>query len=249
VAGERRAAERVHGRATLLLTELPLALLGGLALSRLTRSFIEGRPEPVDALLATGLIAALVFCLISANLSLKIALFGQIPRIWFGLLLVALCAVGVVYRWQQDGAGTAVLASIALGLAALFFSLHGTAAVAFGTGDEFLTGQRTTPEGVALARLLQSNGGGVSTVTDQALLPLAWYLRDTVRSGGNAEDARLIPAGTKPPNGFNAAGGATNVSVQWAPNSWSGPGMIRWWVFRQAWSGAQPVSVQLVVSQ
>src|SRR6185437_7658642 len=113
-----------------------------------------------------------------------------------GLLLAALCLAGVIYRARQDGAGTAVLASAALGLAGLAFSLHGAGAVAFGTGDELLTGQRTTREGVAQAQLLVKNGGGVSTVTADALLPLAWYLRDTVRSGGHGS-AQLIAAGAK----------------------------------------------------
>ncbi len=233
---------------TLLLTLLPLALLSGLALSLLARSFVEGRPDLIDALLAVGLIAALAFCLISAGLTLNLALFGQVERFWFGLLLAGICFVGVVYRWQQDGAGTAVLASAALVLAGLVFSLHGSAAVAFGTGDEFLTGQRTTREGVALARLLQQNGGGVSSVTDEALLPLAWYLRDTVRSGGHG-GAKLITAGTKPPTGFGAAGDPAIVSLHWAPDSLSANGMVRWWVFRERWSGTAAVREQLVVSQ
>ncbi len=234
---------------TLLLTALPLALLGGVALDQLVRSFVDGAPELVDALFAVGLLAALAFCLISANLSMQLALLGDVGRIWFGLMLAAVCLAGVIYRARVDGAGTAVLSCAALCLAALVFNLHGAGSVAFGTGDEFLTGQRTTREGVALARLLVKNGGGVSTVTDDALLPLAWYLRDTVRSGGNAEIARLIPAGTQPPAGFAVSGNPAVVSVRWAPRSWSAHGMVRWWVFREAWGPHDDVNVQLVVAQ
>ncbi|HZQ35113.1 MAG TPA: glycosyltransferase family 39 protein [Dehalococcoidia bacterium] len=234
---------------TLLLTALPLALLGGLAVNHLVYSFVEGTPEAIDALFAVGLLAALTFCLISANLSAQLALFGDVGRIWFGLMLAAVCLAGAIYRARVDGAGTAVLSCAALGVAALVFNLHGAGSVAFGTGDEFLTGQRTTREGVALARLLVKNGGGVSTVTDDSLLPLAWYLRDTVRSGGNAENARLIPAGTKPPAGFAVSGNPATVSVRWAPRSWSSHGMVRWWVFREAWGPHDDVSVQLIVAQ
>jgi hypothetical protein len=222
---------------TLLLSALPLALLGGLALNHLVRSFVEGTPELVDALFAVGLLAALAFCLISANLSMQLALLGDVGR------------AGAISRAGVDGAGTAVLTCAVLCVAALVFNLHGAGSVAFGTGDEYLTGQRTTREGVALARLLVKNGGGVSTVTDDALLPLAWYLRDTVRSGGNAEIARLVPAGTKPPAGFAVSGNPAVVSVRWAPRSWSAHGMVRWWVFREAWGPHDDVSVQLVVAQ
>ncbi|HLZ71173.1 MAG TPA: glycosyltransferase family 39 protein [Dehalococcoidia bacterium] len=233
---------------TLLLTTLPLALLGGVALNIVTRSFVEGQPELIDLLLAGGLIAALAFCLISAGLTLNVAIFGPVQRIWFGLMLAFICFAGVLYRWRDAGAGTAVFASAALALVGLVFSLHGAAAVAFGSGDEFLVAQHTTHEGVALARLLQQNGGGVSTVTDEALLPLAWYLRDTVRSGGHG-GAQLIAAGSPPPSGFSPAGNATVVSLRWAPNSLSAHGVVRWWVFRKAWPSAAAVRVQLVVAR
>lgn len=240
-------AMAVRQPATLLLPLLPLCLLGGLVLSRLAQAFRDGCADLIDKLLAGGLLAALSFSLIAAGRSLTVKLIGQTPELWFGAILASVCLIGVIYRWEQDGAGTALYATLALALAAIVFDLHGAGALGFGQGDEFVTGQRTTAQGATLARLLVANGGGVSTITDEALGPLAWYLRDTVRSGGHGQ-ARLIAAGAAPPQGFHLAGDPATVSRRWYPGSWRAARMVRWWVYREAWGDVRQVRVQLAVA-
>ncbi|MHB8577583.1 MAG: hypothetical protein ACYDCQ_19900, partial [Dehalococcoidia bacterium] len=217
------------------------------------------RFESVDPLLAGGLAAAFGYVYISSLAFLGATESGVQAVI--GLLLVAVCLVGLGVRWQRDGiAGTAPGLAV-LAVVALLFSLHGAGAIVTGGaahdvtsgtaagGDEFAIGQRTTAEAVTVARLLVNNGGGVSTVTDESLPVLAWYLRDTAASGGHG-GARLVPAGAPVPSGFHTDGSPAVLSRGWSPHSWSAGGMVRWWIERVAWGKApatRDVSGQLVV--
>jgi uncharacterized protein (TIGR03663 family) len=229
---------------TLLLVCVPLALLAGHALERATRAVAGARPDAVDLLLATGLLVGVFYTVIIA-LSRFGAGTATSIQLLAGFLLVAICLGGAVVRWEQDGFGIVLPIVAVTALVLTLADLRGDGAIR-GAGDEFLAGQRTTPEGRAFAGVLVRNGGGVSSVTDESVRPLAWYLRDTVRSGGH-DTARLIAAAAPTPAGFYDAGQATVIARSWSPGSWSANGMIRWWVYRQAWGTPRDVTVKLVV--
>ncbi len=228
----------------LLLTVLPLAVLAGHAVDRGLRLIGRSVPDAIALSLAAGLVIAVFYFAIVASSFVN---GGQATtlQLWAGVLLVVICLGGASVRARQDGSSVLAPAIVVLAVVAMLVDLRGTGAIR-GTGDEFLAGQRTTPEGKAFARLLVSNGGGVSSVTDEALRPLTWYLRDTISSGGHG-GARLTQSTAQLPAGFHGSGQPGVISRSWSPASLSATGMIRWWLYRDAWGRPQDLSVRLVV--
>lgn len=236
----------------LLLSFLPLCLLGGVAIERLSRLFVQPGAGIVDLVLAGGLLVAGGYYLVvgAAYTSPSPAGLRQSVsalQLWAGVLLAVACLVGAAVRWSQDGRGTAGPVLAALLVLALLWDVHSTGSFAFAGGDEYLAGQRTTAEGRTLARLLVANGGGVSSVTDEALRELAWYLRDTL-AGGGRDGARIVPVGAQTPAGFHAAGTTAVLAQSWSPSSGDVTDMLRWWIYRGAWGPVHDVSGQLVVA-
>ena len=231
---------------SLLLTFVPLVLIAGVAVDRIIRSVAVSRPETIDFVLGAGLIAAAAYTVL-AGAELVTTDVINAWQVWAGLLLMAVCAGGALVRWRQDGAATAAPLLAAAALIAVLADLHGAGSVRSG-GDEFLSGQRTTPQGKVFAMLLVANGGGVDDVTHQSLLPLEWYLRNTIASGGHGT-AKLFDTNTQLPLGFAQSGEAANVSRIWSPRSLSGTGMLRWWIYREAWADIADVTVRLVESR
>jgi len=230
---------------TLLLVVVPLCLAGGRALATMMERRWQGTYEPIDVVLASGLAFAVIYVLITAA-SIGASTATLPLKLWGGLLLAVLCLTGTVLRARQAGMAVAWPAAAVLVITGVFVALHSTSAVAFGPGDEYLIGQRTTQEGVAQAALLVTNNGGVASVTEEALPPLSWYLRDTIRSGGHG-GASLLGAKAALPAGFHFGSDASLVSRTWSPRSWNGAGMIRWWMYREAWEPAREVTTRLAV--
>lgn len=229
---------------TLLLTFVPLTLLAGLMVERALRLFDGWRRDPIDLLLAAGLVVAAIYVVITGS-DLVTTHTASAWQFWAGVMLAGICLGGAVARWRQDGPLTAAPMLAVLALVAVLIDLHGSGSVRT-AGDEFLIGQRTTREGEAFARLLVAHGGGVDTITAAGRPALVWYLRDTVGSGGHG-GARLIDPGAQVPAGFTLSGEPATVSRSWSPASWSGTGMIRWWIYREAWGRPTDAVEKLVV--
>jgi len=234
---------------TLLLLTVALCLLGGIAVDRGVRALLGQRPRAVDLLIAAAIVLALVYTGLRAGaVGVPSYSVGAPSRLLvvLGPVLLFCFLVALYLRWEYLGNGALMPSAVVLGIAAIVWNLHGASAVAFLRGDEFMTGVRTTREGVALARLLEAQGGGIGDV-DSALQPdLGWYLRDTLASGGHG-GAKLIPAAGGVPAGYRAASQPALVARAWSPHTLSGAGMVRWWLYRQAWGSADDKTARLVV--
>jgi hypothetical protein len=233
----------------LLLLFVPCCLLGGVALDRAVRAIGDASVEWPDLLVGAAVLMAIVYSVMRLG-SVDLAVyFGQPPSkllVILGPLLLLVFLAALYLRWEQAGEGALIPTGIVLLLTLLVWNAHGAASIAFLHGDEFITGERTTQEGAALTRLLVANGGGVADV-DSSLLPqLGWYLRDTLRSGGHG-GAKLIVANTEIPAGFHAVSETTLIARGWSPNLLSGGGMVRWFLYREAWGGTRDSNAQLVV--
>ena len=233
---------------TLLLTIVPCCLLGGVALDRALRAVANEPIDLIDVLVAAAIGMAIVYsCVRAASVDLPLSLGGGPSRLLVivGPLLLLVFLVALYLRWEQTGVGAMLPSGAVLLLAALAWNVHGASSVAFLRGDEFITGERTTRGGVALARLLVANGGGVADVDQSLLQPLGWYLRSTLQSGGHG-GAKLV-AGRQIPAGYSAVSDAAVIARTWSPTSLSGGGMVRWWLYREPWGETRDVSAQLVV--
>lgn len=233
----------------LLLLFVPCCLFGGVALERAVRALGDAPVEGLDLLVGAAIAMAIIYSGLRFGSVDLTVYFGPPPSkllVIIGPLLLLVFFAALYLRWEQVGEGALVPAAVVLLLTALAWNAHGAASVAFLRGDEFITGERTTQEGAALARLLVANGGGVADVDGSLLPPLGWYLRTTLRSGGHG-GAKLIAANGEIPAGFHAVSIATLVARTWSPDVVSGGGMVRWWLYREAWGGTRDLSAQLVV--
>lgn len=238
-----------HTPSTLLIAFVPLCLLGGLAVDAGVRQVASGPVEGVDLLLAAGLTLAIVYSALRwAAVDVPVILAGgpSATSVIVGPLLIVAALALLYLRLGYAGPSALLPAGAVVGLFALVWSLHGAGALAFANGDEFLTGARTTRVGVTYARLLEQTSGGVGTVDSAALRPLAWYLRDTLASGGHG-GSQLVAASAQTPAGFSDASQNALIARAWAPSSVSGAGMVRWWLYREAWGGTRDVDARLVV--
>jgi hypothetical protein len=234
--------------ATLELTVVPCCLLGGVALDRAVSEFGEARVGMLDVLIGAAIAMAIVYSVVrAASVDLPASLGGGPSRLLVivGPLLLLVFLMALYLRWEQVGAGALLPSLVAIVLAAVAWNVHSASSVAFLRGDEYITGERTTREGAALARLLVAHGGGVADVDPALLQPIGWYLRTTLQSGGHG-GARLI-VGRQIPAGYHAVSDPTVIARGWSPSSLNGGGMVRWWLYREPWGETRDLSAQLVV--
>lgn len=238
-----------HEPATLLPLVVALCLLGGIAADRGVRALAGERPRAVDLLIAVAIVLALVYTGLRAGAVDVPAYGGNAPSKLLVMLgpVLLLCFLAALYlRWEYLGNGALVPSAVVLGIAAIVWNLHGAASIAFLGGDEFITGVRTTREIVTLARLLEAQGGGIGDVDPPLQPDLGWYLRGTLASGGHG-GAKLILSSSAVPAGYHAVSQPALVARVWSPHTLSGAGMVRWWLYRQPWGGADDKVARLVV--
>ncbi|MGQ9572851.1 MAG: glycosyltransferase family 39 protein [Dehalococcoidia bacterium] len=242
---------REAGQLVLLL--LPLALLAGSWLERIaaeTTLASLGRTAPYLApVLALAGYMALVLC--------QWAHAGAVGSAGekTGLIFAAGAAIALIWvAWgvlgHQAIAGMLALALILLAT----FAIHGSTAVMYGRGSEFLAAERVNArvfqlEG-RLAALRAETPGPIAV--HQSFLPaLGWYLRDVkgvVFAPSPPADvvAIVTPPGTSVPSGYRWQE-TWPIAEGWLPRSIDALDWWRWLVYRQPWGDLSSPEADLLV--
>jgi hypothetical protein len=245
------AARRDAGQVAAVIA--PLALLTAASAIRLLE---RGHWELLRQAIAPSLLAlpAFIYVLFVFESTTVQSPLGTGQGLALALLSAGgagLVVLGAV--WSRESA-PAYLTVCAL-VAGTVFALHTLTRVGFQTGDEFLLGPVATSGAPALGdglAQIASQIRGTISIDPSLATPLSWYTRGNpaVRSQtpSATSAAVVLPVDQSGMIGFTTLVPRSEITHAWYPTAINLGGMLRWLLYRQAWTPVSSTAVQVQVT-